>query len=178
MLSTGEAIPNPKKARKAHKRQRRLQRALDRCERGKKNRLKAKARLARFHAKVARRRRTYLHQVSAKLVRDYDLIAVEKLNVKGLAAGMLARDVHDAGWATLKEMLRYKAERAGARLIEVDCRKTSQTCPECGQVAKKTLSERIHRCDCGCVLDRDHAAALVILQRGCSESRVPQDRAA
>jgi putative transposase len=61
-------------------------------------------------------------------VRDYDAIAVEKLNVKGLAASVLAKDVHDASWAEFLSMLRYKAEWAGARLIEVDPYNTSQEC--------------------------------------------------
>jgi putative transposase len=171
MLSTGEAIPNPKIARNAEKAMRLTQRKLARCKRGSNRRKKVRERFTRLHRKIANTRRTYLHQVSARLVGDYDLIAIEKLNVKGLAASILARDVHDAGWSTLKDMLKYKAAKAGTSIVEVDCRKTSQTCPECGVVKKKTLSQRIHRCECGCTLDRDHAAALVILQRGGTASR-------
>ena len=130
--------------------------------------------LQRTHAKIGNARLTYLHQVSAQLVRDHDLIAVEKLNLKGLASGMLARSVQDAAWGKLKQMLRYKAEGAGKQFVEVDCRKTSQTCPECGQIARKSLAERTHRCDCGCILDRDHAAAMVILQRARSGARDAQ----
>ena len=48
---------------------------------------------------------------------------------------------------------------------EVKANGTSQTCPACGQVKSKSLAERVHRCDCGCVMDRDHAAAIVVLQR-------------
>ena len=95
------------------------------------------------------------------------MIAVEKLNIKGLAGGMLAKEVHDVSWGRLVQMLRYKAARAGGELIEVDPRYTSQTCPECGIIKKKELSERVHRCrPCGCVLDRDVAAARVILAVG------------
>ena len=165
MLSTGEAIPNPRHTRRAERELRQRQRALARCNRGSARRKKVKARVARLHCQVANGRRTYLHQVSARLVRDHDLIAVEKLNVKGLAAGMLAKGVRDAGWATLKEMLTYKAAKAGRRLLEVKAAGTSQTCPECGTVKAKSLAERVHRCDCGCVMDRDHAAAVVVLQR-------------
>jgi putative transposase len=75
-------------------------------------------------------------------------------------------------------MLTYKAESAGRELVAVDPRLTSQTCPECGQVTRKKLSQRIHRCDCGCILDRDRAAALVILARGRSGSRVRKRKAA
>lgn len=62
----------------------------------------------------------------------------------------------------LIQMLAYKAERAGCEFIRVDPRGTSQTCPECGTIAAKTLVERMHRCECGCVLDRDVAAAMVV----------------
>lgn len=178
VLSTGEAIPNPQVARRAEREMRRRQRALARCKRGSKRRAKVKAAVTRCHAKIANTRRTHLHQVSARLVRENDTIVIEDLNVKGLAGGMLAKPVHDAGWSTLRQMLTYKAESAGRKLIAVDPRHTSQTCPECGRVAKKRLSQRTHKCDCGCVLDRDHAAALVILKRGGSASRVPQDKAA
>lgn len=165
MLSTGEAIPNPRIAKRAERELKRRQRALSRCKRGSNRRRKVKAQVTRLHAKVANTRRTYLHQVSARLVREHDLIAVEKLNVKGMASGMLAKGVHDAGWSTLKGMIAYKAAKAGRQMIEVKANGTSQTCPDCGQVKAKSLAERVHRCDCGCVMDRDHAAAIVVLQR-------------
>jgi len=93
------------------------------------------------------------------------LIAIEALNVKGLAASMLSKSVNDAAWGKLIHMLRYKAAIAGSELIEVDPNHTSQTCPECGSIKAKDLSERVHNCPCGCVLDRDVAAAKVVLQR-------------
>ncbi|QCG92987.1 transposase (plasmid) [Azospirillum sp. TSA2s] len=78
---------------------------------------------------------------------------------------MLAKAVHNAAWGQLRSFLEYKAANAGVRVEAVDPRGTSQTCPECGTVVAKTLSDRTHRCDCGCVMDRDVAAARVILQR-------------
>lgn len=165
MLSTGEAIPNPRVAKRAERELRRRQRALTRCKRGSNRRTKVRTQVTRLHAKVANSRRTYLHQVSMRLVRDHDLIAVENLNVKGLAAGMLAKSVNDAAWSKLKDFLAYKAAKAGRRVVEVKANGTSQTCPECGQVKAKSLAERVHRCDCGCVMDRDHAAAVVVLKR-------------
>jgi putative transposase len=62
-------------------------------------------------------------------------------------------------------MLAYKAESAGCEFVAVDPQGTSQTCPGCGAVAAKKLSRRIHRCECGCMLDRDVAAAMVIHHR-------------
>jgi putative transposase len=164
--SDGLLIPNPRCARKAEREMRVRQRQLARCKRGSNRRLKVKQRLARLHMKIANTRRTGLHQISRMLINRYDAVAVEALNNKGLCKGMLARDAHDAGWAKLREYLRYKAESAGTHFIEVDKNYTSQICPECGTVKKKQLSERTHECECGYVADRDVAAARVILQRG------------
>lgn len=177
VFSTGEAIPNPRPANRAERELRRRQRALARCRKGSKRRAKVRRKVTRCNAKIKNTRSTYLHQVSARLVRENDLISVEKLNVKGLASGMLAKSVNDAAWAKLNQMLAYKAEWAGRQFIEVDAKHTSQTCPECGQIARKTLKQRTHECDCGCVLDRDHAAALVILQRARSGALVSQREA-
>jgi putative transposase len=164
-LSDGTIIPNPRPARRAEKELRRRQRALARCKRGSNRRRKVRARVASCHRKIAATRDTGLHQVSAALVKRYDFIAVEALNVKGLAAGILARDVHDAGWGKMFEFLRYKAAKAGATVVEVDPRNTSQACSGCGVIVAKTLSERVHSCpDCGLVLDRDHNAARNILK--------------
>ena len=166
-LSTGEHIPNPRVAKRAEQEMRRRQRALARCKKGSKRRAKAKREVVRCHARIKNTRRTYLHQVSARLIRENDLIAVERLNTKGLASGMLARSVHDAAWGKLKEMLSYKAEWAGRQLVEVDPRYTSQACSGCGSVVRKKLSDRWHSCPhCGLELDRDHNAALNVLHRG------------
>lgn len=164
-LSTKELIANIRPSRAAAKHTRIAQRALARCRRVSRRRRKVKARLGALHASIVRARETRLHQITADLTRRFGIIAVEKLNIKGLAGGILAKEVHDVAWGRLVQMLRYKAAKAGSKLIEVDPRFTSQTCPECGVIKKKELSERTHRCDCGCVLDRDVAAARVILYR-------------
>jgi putative transposase len=99
-------------------------------------------------------------------VREYDVIAVEKLNVKALASGLLAKDVRDAGWSKFISMLRYKAEWAGARLVEVDPSNTSQDCSECGATVSKKLGDRWHECPhCGLSIDRDLNAARNIFNR-------------
>jgi putative transposase len=166
-LSTGERIPNPRAAKRAERELRRRQRRLARCKKGSKRRAKVRAAVARCHAKTANVRKTHLHQVSARLVRENDLIAIEKLNVKGLASGMLARSVNDAAWGKLKEMLAYKAAKAGRELVEVDPRNTSQACSGCGAIVSKKLSERQHCCPhCGLEMDRDENAARNILARG------------
>ena len=164
-LSTGETFANPRAYRRALKRLRVKQRALARCRRGSARRRKVRSALALTHLKIRRIRETNLHTLSADLTRRFGLVAVEALNVKGLANSRLAKDVRDAGWRRLRELLRYKAELNGGQLVEVDPRYTSQTCPGCGVVSAKTLSDRVHECPCGCVLDRDVAAAKVVLHR-------------
>lgn len=163
--SDGETVAAPRYARKAQAAQRRRQRALARCKRGSKRRLKAKARLAAGFARIARQRRDHLHKLSRSLVSRYQGIAFEDLNMAGLRRGMLARSVHDAAWSLLVQLTTYKAESAGAEVKLVDPRGTSQTCPQCGTIKAKTLRERRHRCDCGAELNRDVAAAMIVHQR-------------
>lgn len=166
-LSDGAQIPNPRIARKASQEFRRRQRALARCKRGSNRRRKVKARLARAHEKIRNTRRTFLHQQSARLVRQYSVIAVEDLKIRNMVKNHhLARSISDAGWGIFMNMIAYKAEEAGTRFVKVDPRNTSQACSGCGQIVRKELKERVHRCDCGTVLDRDVNAARNILSRG------------
>ena len=164
-LSNGETVATPQHTRLASKRQRRLQRALSRCKRSSRRRWKVKVRLARHSAKTASQRRDFSHKLSRTIVDRFSHIAMEDLNIKGMAGGMLAKSVHNAAWNQLVQHIGYKAECAGSTLKLVDPRGTSQTCPECGTIRRKTLAERMHRCDCGCSLDRDVAAAQIVLLR-------------
>lgn len=166
--SDGETVETPRFARKAHRAQRRRQWALARCQRGSKRRLTARTRLAAGSARIARQRRDHLHKLSRSLVSRYGAIAFEDLNLTGLKKGMLARSVNDAAWSLLVQLVQYKAESAGADVVMVDPRGTSQMCPDCGTVRPKKLSERIHCCDCSCILDRDVAAAKIVHQRAFS----------
>jgi putative transposase len=165
-LSDGGFIPSLRVARRAERRLRIARRSLARRQRGSNRRMKARTQLARHHAATARIRSNFLHQASARLIRDYDVIAVEALNVGGMARSALARDVYDASWAKFLSMLRYKAERAGVRLVEVDARGSSQECSECGTRVEKKLGDRWHDCPhCGISIDRDLNAARNILYR-------------
>lgn len=164
-LSTGETVPTPQFTKRAAKALRRAQRAVARKKRHSKRQRRAKLRVARLSARIANQRRDFSHKLSRRLVDEHSHIAFEDLNIKGLAAGMLAGSVHNAAWNQLVQCVTYKAASAGGTVVLVDPRGTSQTCPECGTIARKTLAVREHRCDCGCTLDRDVAAARVILQR-------------
>ncbi len=111
-------------------------------------------------------RREHHIAVARALVARYDTIYVEDLNVKGLARGMLAKSVSDAGWGLFLQWLRVKAESAGRVVIAVNPSGTSQTCSACGARVRKDLSVRVHRCPCGYEEDRDVNAARNILAAG------------
>ena len=165
-LSTGEKIGNPRWARRAERALSHAQRKVSQRVKRSANRRKAVNRLARIHERIAAQRKDFAHQESRKLVNRFDLIGFEKLNIKGLARTRMARSIMDAAWGLFLFFLTYKAENAGKWGVPVDPRGTSQECPFCGRVQKKSLSERIHRCVNGCpVLDRDHAAGMVIRAR-------------
>src|SRR5207302_1911343 len=90
------------------------------------------------------------------------------MNVKGLAGGMLAKAVNDAGWSAFINTLTYKAAEAGRQMVCVDPRGTSQTCL-CGAPVPKTLNQRWHQCEaCGLSMARDHVSAQLILRLGLS----------
>ena len=165
-LSNGETIATPQYTRIASKRQRRLQRSLSRCKRGSNRRQKAKMRLARHSACTANQRRDFSHKLSASLATRFSHIAFENLNIKGLAAGMLAKSVHNAAWSQLILHTTYKAESAGGVVEGVRPHGTTIDCSGCGEPVPKTLRERTHMCPaCGLVLSRDHNAALNVLAR-------------
>lgn len=165
-LSDGMEINNPCYFRQAQAALRRAQRKVSRRKRGGNRRRKAVAALQRMHAHIRNQRADFHHKAARTLVNGYGLIAVEDLNVKGLASGMLAKPVNDAGWSLFISKLTYKAVEAGRVLVKVDPRGTSQRCV-CGADVPKTLKQRRHQCGaCGLSVGRDHASALEILARG------------
>lgn len=170
-LSNGEMVPAPRFARWSARKLRSAQRRTSRRIKGSARRRKAVRKLVRVHERIAAQRKNFAHQLSTDLVRSFDLIALEKLNVKGMVRSRLAKSILDAAWTMLTAQLTYKAASAGRRVVFVDPRGTSQTCPSCGAVRKKSLSERAHSCPCGCQSDRDVAAAQVILARALGSSR-------
>jgi putative transposase len=164
-LSNGEKVANPRFFRTNQRKLKRAQRRLARCRRGSKNAKKAVRRVARIHERIAAQRKDFAHREARKLVDRFDLIGFEKLNIKGLAASKLAKSITDAAWGLFLYFVTYKAAYAGRHTVAVDARRTSQECPRCGMVKPKDLSERVHRCGCGLVLDRDQASAQVIHAR-------------
>ena len=165
-LDDGTEIDNPRFFEEAQRKLRVTQRRLARRKNKKSNRRrKAVILLQRQHARIQNQRSDFQHKLSRTLVNRYGLIAVEDLNIKGLSSGMLAKQVHDAGWGQFLNMLAYKAESAGREFVKVNPRGTSQTCL-CGAKVPKKLWDRWHSCPvCGLERARDHVSAQVILFR-------------
>jgi putative transposase len=169
VLSDGTVIDNPRYARQGQARLRIAQRKVARRKQGGHGRRKAVQLLQRAHAHVANQRNDFHHQVARTLVTRYGLIAVEALNIKGLAGGMLAKAVHDAGWGQFRQRIDDKAAEAGRRCVQVNPAGTTQRCSGCHTVVPKTLSERWHCCSaCGLSLSRDENASREILRLGLS----------
>lgn len=163
--SDGSAVDAPRYFRNAAKAFRRAQRKLTRCQRRSQRRRAQRLVVARLHARVRNQRADFQHKLSRDLVNRHQVIAVEDLNIKGLARTKLAKSIHDAGWADFINKLAYKAERAERQLVKVDPRGTSQTCT-CGASAPKRLSDRWHDCpSCGLSEARDIVSARIILAR-------------
>ncbi len=174
-LSNGVKIHKPNFLREAEARLVRQQRIVSRRKKGSANRGKAKERLAILHAQVASSRDNFIHEISRELVDNYDLIAFEDLQVRGLLmkddgngkhGRAMKRNIGDAAWGKLRWCLEYKCETAGKWAVAVPARGTTQACSGCGVVVPKTLRDRRHVCpDCGLDLDRDENAARNILMR-------------
>lgn len=164
--SDGDKVPRPQ-TRDHDRALARAQRRVARRKRCGNRRRRAVKLLRKIHARTAAKRRERSILLARALVARYDRIYVENLNIRGLASGMLAKEVNDAAWGDFLHWLRCKAEEAGRAVVGVDPRGTSQVCSGCGVVVQKSLTVREHRCqDCGLVLDRDHNAAINILAAG------------
>jgi putative transposase len=168
-LSNGRKINNPRWRQSVSVKIKKLSRIVSRRKHGSHRRLAACSRLARFHERVAETRRDWIHKTTRSLVGQYDLIAVENLNVQGMVRSSFAKGISDAAWSQFVAVLTYKAENAGAKVVAVDARNTSQNCSECGQAVPKTIGVRVHSCTCGYVADRDENAARNILRRATAE---------
>ncbi|MFE2040360.1 RNA-guided endonuclease InsQ/TnpB family protein [Streptomyces sp. NPDC059477] len=172
-LSTGEKITNPRHERRDRARLAHAQRELSRKAKGSANREKARRRVAKAHARIADRRRDFLHKLSTRLVRENQTVVIEDLTVRNMVKNhKLARAISDAAWRDLRAMLDYKCAWYGRELVVIDrWFPSSKLCGDCGTVAAKMpLNVREWTCDCGAVHDRDVNAAKNILAAGLAVS--------
>jgi putative transposase len=162
-LSTGETITGPKPHKALLTRLQRLSRSLSRKQKGSANRKKAKAKLARLHARIANIRSDALHKLTTHLTSRFHTIGIEDLNVRGMVKNRhLARSIADMGFFEFRRQLEYKTAMRGGQVVVADrWFPSSKTCSACGSVQKEMpLSVRQWTCpDCGVVHDRDLNAA-------------------
>ena len=174
VTSDGVSVEPPRYYRESQRKLRVAQRSVSRKKKGSNRCRKAQEKVAHLHEKTANQRRDFHHKQARKLVDTHGLIVHEALNIKGIARSRLAKSTHDAGWASFLNILSYKAEEAGAKVVAVDPRNTTQACSSCGSMpeVRKTLSDRTHVCPCGYTENRDVNAALNILSLGRSDQDV------
>jgi putative transposase len=187
-LSTGEQIDNPRHLRRAEAQLKQQQQGIACKKPGSTRRRKAGRRIGKLHRHIRNQRRDFHHQQARKLVNRYALLCFEELKPANMSrrpkpkqdettgqyvhngasrkAG-LNKSIRDAGWGQFVRICEGKAESAGARVLKVNPRNTSQRCSQCGAMVPKDLEERWHRCpSCGAELDRDHNSALDVLRLG------------
>ena len=166
-LSDGTAIDNPRWYPEAQAKLRRLQRRYQRAQKGSNNQRRRLQEVKRFQEHIANKRKDFINKVVHTLIRRYDMIAIEDLKITNMVRNKyLAKHILNAGWGYFKIRLQQKAAETGREIIMVDPAYTSKTCSQCGKIFHElTLADRWVRCDCGMSLDRDHNAAVNILNR-------------
>lgn len=174
ILSTGEAVGNPRYYAKDEKRLAKAQRRHAKKQKGSKNREKARRRVARVLARINDRRRDYQHKLSTRIVHENQVICVESLAVKNMVKNhCLAKAISDVGWGEFVRQLEYKSQWYGRTLIKIDrWYPSTKTCSDCKQVVEDlSLDVREWVCpECGVWHDRDINAAQNILAEGLSVS--------
>jgi putative transposase len=164
--SNGHTEPNPRFYRVGEKRLKFNQRRVSRKKKGSANRRKAVNRLGRVHLKISRQREEHAKRLARCVIQSNDLVAYEDLRVKNLLKNhCLAKSINDAGWYQFRKWLEYFGVKFGRITVAVNPACTSQDCSNCGATVQKSLSTRTHVCECGTTLDRDHNAAINILNR-------------
>ncbi|MEN9503739.1 MAG: hypothetical protein RI964_3024, partial [Pseudomonadota bacterium] len=170
VTSNGFKSGNPRHTAKYAAKLAKYQRRLAKKKLGSKNRLKAKVKVARIHAKIADCRSDNLHKLSRKLINENQVICVENLAVKNLIKNpKLAKHIADASWGEFTRQLEYKSAWAGRTYVEIDrFFPSSKRCSACGFVKDKLpLDVRSWECpECGTIHDRDINAAVNILAAG------------
>jgi putative transposase len=165
--SNGLEVENPKFYRTGAVKMKRAQRLVSRKVKGSTNRIKSRIKLGKIHLKISRQRKDHAVKLARCVIRSNDLVAYEDLRVRNMVKNhCLAKSISDAGWYQFRVWLETFARVFGRVTVAVNPAYTSEECSNCGVVVKKSLSTRTHACQCGCVLDRDHNAALIILTKG------------
>ena len=177
VTSDGKTYKNNRYTKKYQRKLAIAQRHLSRKKRGSNGYEKQRLKVAKIQERIANSRNDNIHKVSLDLIRKYDVICIEDLNVKGMVRNhRLAKHIQDCAWGTFVSYLQYKADMNNKRIVRIDrFYPSSQTCGECGYVYAnvKDLSVREWQCpNCGTNHDRDINAAKNILKEGLKDISV------
>ncbi len=170
ITSDNKKFKNNRYTKKYAKQLKKAQQHLSRKQKGSNGFEKQKLKVAKIHEKIASCRLDTLHKVSIELVKNYDLISVEDLNVKGMIKNhKLSKHIADASWGNFVTLLQYKCDWYGKELLKVNrFYPSSKSCGDCGWINQELkLSDREWTCkSCGVVHDRDVNASRNILKEG------------
>ena len=167
--SDGIEICNPKYFSKNQAKLKRLQQHFSRKQKGSKRKDKCRIKIAKLHQKITNQRDWFLHNYSTYLIKNYDNIYIEDLDVKGLLEKkQLSKEISDVSWSKFFQMLEYKADWYGKVVVKVDRYYASSKTCSCGiKNYNLKLSDRVWTClSCNSVNQRDLLAAQNILKEG------------
>jgi putative transposase len=169
ITSDGIKFKNNKYTKQYERKLAKAQKHLSRKTKGSNSFERQRRKTARIHENITNARMDNLHKVSHKLISDYDIIALEDLNVKGMVKNhKLSKHISDASWGNFVRLLEYKASWNDKQIVKINrFYPSSKTCSECGWINQNlNLSDREWICHNGHRLDRDLNAAQNILKEG------------
>ncbi len=163
-------VGNPKYFSNNQTKLKKIQQRFSKKQKGSKKRNKSRIKISRLHQKISNQRDWFLHNESIRIVRDYDIIYIEDLNISGLVKNhKLAKSISDVSWSKFFDILKYKSSWYGKQVIKIGrFEPTSKICSYCGWIDdNQTLNDRIFNCPiCGLEIDRDLNAAINIRNIG------------
>lgn len=167
-LSDRTTVANPRWFRKDETKLAKAQRKFAKRVKGTPERRRQRIVIAHIHEKIANRRKDFINKLANELTGTYGTVVFEDLNIKNMMANpCLAKSIGDAAWNLLISTMANKAGDAGCTVVRINPKQTSQMCSQCGQIVKKTLSDRVHNCPyCGLSMNRDLNASINIMRLG------------
>ncbi len=168
-----EVIENPRFLKKHLAHLRYLSKQLSKKAKKGQNRLKARTKLSKYHARIKNLRNDFVQKLSTEMIKTHDIFCIESLDISSLlqkSPKALSRAISDVGWRTFLHCLKYKAEEKGKHIVEAGKYfASSQICASCGQRQKMPLQMREYDCqNCGIKSDRDYNSAIVLKAAGMS----------